>query len=395
MIKTVCIVGGGTAGWMAATYLSKTTSLDISVIESRTIPIIGVGESTVPSFCDFLETVGLTEDDLFTKVGSVRKYTANHNDWNFKGHSWWHHFIFNKTEAAEQLFWMQNNILPNKKWRHSYHIDANKFAILLRDSVAPKTSIKHYYDTIIEVKYNENGVQKIVGEKKTYDADLYIDCTGFNRTLLKNYNICKEHNKNLINNKAWACHADYTKQVPLLFTRTFAMNAGWQWNICLKDRVGVGYVFSDRFISSELAKTELLQHCPYKIKKETLRLIDFKSEWYNEAWYKNIVGIGLSAGFLEPLESQSIFLTQMQIQMLSRLINKKNNSKTYNKFWNIMIKHLSEYLEIHYTLSSRTDTEYWRSFNKIKYAPYNHTYSPLFHDYSYNTINEAYSTALD
>lgn len=394
MISSVCIVGGGTAGWMTAAYLAKTTNLKIRLIESEALPIIGVGESTVPSFCDFLKIVEITEEELFSKIGSIRKYTANHTDWNYKNHSWWHHFVFNNEEIKEQINWMKNYILPDKKWRHSYHIDGNKFAILLRDKMFGHSSIEHTYDKVIEVIESNDGIKAVKGERGTYTADFFIDCSGFKQILISRYNLKKENNKNLINNKAWACHADYSGNKPLPYTKTIAMDAGWQWNICLLDRVGAGYVFCDKFISPDQAKEEFINKCPYKIRLESLKLINFISEWSSIVWYKNVLALGLSAGFLEPLESQSIFLTQMQIQMFSRLYNKPKNVKIYNKFWNIMVRHLAEYLEIHYTLSKRDDTNYWKSFPKINYAKYNHTYSPLFHNYSYSAINEAY-TSLD
>jgi len=392
MKKKIIVVGGGTAGWMTAAYLhTKHPEIEITLLESSAIPIIGVGESTVPSFVDFIHTVGLTEEDLFESMGSIRKYTANHNDWNYKGHSWWHHFIFNDDEEPEQVAWLKNNQLPDKKWRHSYHIDGNKFAILLRDKIGANSSIKHVYDTVTDVEYNEDGIVSVTGLSTEYQADLYIDCSGFKRLLINKFALDKERNTNLINNRAWAAHADYNGKDILHYTRTFAMDAGWQWNICLQDRIGVGYVFCEKHISPEQARKEFLNHCPFTIREDSLRLLDFTSEWHNKVWHKNMLAIGLSAGFLEPLESQSIFLTQMQIQMLDRLLDKKNGEQVYNKFWNMMIRHLSQYLEVHYTLSSRTDTSYWRSFDKIKHADYKHTYSPLFHQYSYDAINSAYA----
>jgi tryptophan halogenase len=103
LIKRILVVGGGSAGWMTASYLSVMNSdVEVTLVESSDIPIIGVGESTVPSFVDFIKTVGLTEQDLFDQVGSIRKYTLEHNNWNGYGHQWYHHFIFNKEEEQEQ-----------------------------------------------------------------------------------------------------------------------------------------------------------------------------------------------------------------------------------------------------------------------------------------------------
>jgi tryptophan halogenase len=391
----ICIIGGGSAGWMTASYLATINpEVSISLIESSDIPIVGVGESTVPSFVDFVHAVGLTEDDLFKELGSIRKYTLEHNNWNGDGHQWYHHFIFNKDEELEQLTWLKNKELPNKKWRHSYHIDAGLFADLLKKQVGIPKNVNHIIDNIINVNINSDGITSIDGEKGKYTADLYIDCSGFKRLLIGKFNLPTESNLNLVNNKAWAAHADYKnpdKSDIAHFTRTIAMNAGWQWNICLQNRVGVGYVFCDQYITDEEAKQELIKNCPYTVREETLKLIKYNSQWLNEAWHKNVLAIGLSAGFLEPLESQSIFLIQMQITMLSRLISKKNNIAVYNKFWNIMIRHIANYIGYHYTLSRRNDTDYWKSFDTIDRVEYTETHSPLFHEYSHAMINEAYS----
>jgi tryptophan halogenase len=393
MINSILIVGGGSAGWMTAAYLATKTNCKVTLVESANIPIIGVGESTVPSFVDFVHDVGLTEEDLFSQ-GSIRKFTLNHNNWNGKGHSWWHHFIFNKEEESEQLDWLDNNSYPSKKWRHSYHIDAARFAVLLKDKVGLPKGVIHIYDDVVDVVTGSEGVAGIVGKKATYTADMYIDCTGFKRLLMSKYELETESNPHLVNNRAWAAHADYKqadKSDIVRYTRTYAMDAGWQWNICLQDRVGVGYVFCDNFIDPEEAKQELIKNCPYIVREHSLKLIEYKSQWFNKVWHKNTLAIGLSAGFLEPLESQSIFLIQMQIHMLSRLLNKPNNKTVYNKFWNLMIRHIANYISYHYTLSRRTDTDYWKAFDKVEKVDYTETHSPLFHNYSHEMINEAYS----
>ena len=389
----ICIIGGGTAGWMTASYLSTQTDHEITLVESEVIPIIGVGESTVPSFTTFVETIGVSEQELFD-IGSIRKYASRHCDWPEKGNKWFHHFIFDEKDEEEQLTWMQNRELPDKHWRHSYHIDAHKFSKLVSEKFSAKIH-KHSIDTVVNVECDDNGISKVIGKKETYTADLFIDCSGLRQLLLKNFTNTVRNNKNVINNRAWAGHADYTHDATQIdYTRTFAMNSGWQWNICLRDRVGCGYVFNDKFISDEDAKQEFIENCPFDLREDSLRLIEFESKWNTNPWTKNVVAIGLSAGFLEPLESQSIFLTQMQIQSMYRLLDKHNNKKVFNKFWNMMIDHIAEYLELHYTLSNRTDTAYWRSFPKTKTVTYSHTYSPLFHAYGYRAIANAYGAKV-
>ena len=116
-MKTVLIVGGGSAGWMTAAYLVSKTNCNVTLIESNNIPIIGVGESTVPSIVDFLEDVGFTEQDLVEKCNAIIKYTIQHNNWSIGNDQWWHHFCFDESEHDEQLNWLLTKTKPTKKWR--------------------------------------------------------------------------------------------------------------------------------------------------------------------------------------------------------------------------------------------------------------------------------------
>ena len=159
----ITIVGGGTAGWMTASYLAKKTDWNITVIQSEDIPIIGVGESTLPSMYDFITELGLTEQDLFDHCDAVRKYTICHKDWHNK--EWWHHFCFDESEHREQIEWMRNYTKPTKKWRHAYHVDANKFGIMLRDKVALPNGVEL--------------INKTLDTIDDLDADLIINCAGF------------------------------------------------------------------------------------------------------------------------------------------------------------------------------------------------------------------------
>ena len=366
----VTIVGGGTAGWMTAAYLSKKTDWNITVIASDDIPIIGVGESTLPSLYDFVQECGLTEQDLFEHATAVRKYTIRHLDWNKNG-DWYHHFCFNETEHYEQLYWMLKYEKPDTKWRHAYHIDAFKFGALLRDKVAIPNGVKVEKRTIDSI----DDIQ----------SDLIIDCTGFNK-LTKPTNWIDSA---LPNNSAVVCPSNQIINKP--YTQTTALSSGWMWTIALKTRTSNAYVFSDKHITYEKAKEEFIETCPYKLDLDKLRYLSWKGGYTTTPWRDNILNIGLSAGFFEPLESQAIWATQYQIEMLVRLAGDKTKQGIYNRQWVTMMKHIERYLLAHYTASSRKDNDYWKQFDDILIVTPSNEKFKIFDEYSYRCLANGYA----
>ena len=249
----ITIVGGGTAGWMTASYLAKKTDWNITVIQSEDIPIIGVGESTLPSMYDFITELGLTEQDLFDHCDAVRKYTICHKDWHNK--EWWHHFCFDESEHREQIEWMRNYTKPTKKWRHAYHVDANKFGIMLRDKVALPNGVEL--------------INKTLDTIDDLDADLIINCAGFSDLFP-----AKEMIKTNLKNNCAIVAPSYDKMLKY-FTETTALSNGWMWNIYLQNRIGNGYVFSKDHQSVESAKAEFIEKCPHKLELDKLRVIEW------------------------------------------------------------------------------------------------------------------------
>jgi flavin-dependent dehydrogenase len=366
----IIIVGGGTAGWMTASYLSKKTDWDITVIQSQDIPIVGVGESTLPSLYDFIQECGLTEDDLFEHSTAIRKYTIRHKDWSPQG-DWFHHFCFDESEEAEQNQWMKDLVCPNKKWRHAYHIDAFKFGAMLRDKVALPNGVK------IE--------QRTINSVKSLQADLIIDCTGFNR-LTKPTNWV---NSVLPNNRAVICPSNEVINKP--YTQTTALSAGWMWTIALKTRTSNAYVFSDNYITDEQAKEEFINSCPYTLDLDKLRFLSWTGGYTTTPWRDNVLNIGLSAGFFEPLESQAIWATQYQVEMLVRLAGDKTKQAVYNKQWVTMMKHIERYLLAHYTANTRRDNKYWKQFDMLTEVTPSKEKFTIFGEYSYRCLANGYA----
>jgi tryptophan halogenase len=365
MIKKVCIVGGGSSGWMSAAYLSLIDNLEVTLIESPTIPIIGVGESCIPSIVDFLETIGINEKDLFDECSAVRKYGIIHKNWNGDGKEWHHMFVTDgEIDLAEQYDWMKNYVYPNKHWRHSYHLDATKLSTLIKIKAGQK--VNHVYDDIIKVNTDNHNITSLEGKLGTYKADLYIDCTGFKAVLRNSLPYVINKHKNFKNDFAWAGPGHYREgEAPLPYTETFSMDHGWRWRVCLQHRTGNGYAFSSDTISIEDAKKEFISKTD-GLNVEKIFLVKMINGYNPEPWKGNTIAIGLSCGFLEPLEATGLFLTYGMLSVIKRVMFTKNASRKYNMIWNTTYKDISKFLSYFYTGSKLNHTSYWKSFEKTE-----------------------------
>jgi len=382
--KSIIVVGGGSAGWMAASYLVKHTGCNVSLIESSTVPIIGVGESTIPSINDFIESVGITEQDLFDHCSAIRKYTIQHNGWNGDNTCWWHHFCFNESEHDEQLQWLQNKQVPNKKWRHAYHLDATKLGKLLRDKVGIPNGVKHIIDDVVEITHNHTGITKIVGLAESYSADLYIDCTGFKSLLRKSLGAEYIQHPGLINNYALAGPGKFV-EAPVNYTQTYAMDYGWRWRVSIQHRTGNGYAFNKDFVSVEQAKQEFIAKTP-GLDVDKIFEVPMFNQYNPNPWKLNVIPLGLSCGFLEPLEATGLFLVHAPLKLLVKLLNDPRGPEKYNRVWKKMYTHIADFLSLHFTTSQLNHTNYWRSIPKIKQILQPMPGQILFDQYSYRQL---------
>lgn len=387
MIQNILIVGGGSSGWMTAAYLVSKTNCNVTLIESANIPIIGVGESTVPSIVDFLEDVGFSEQDLFEKCSAIRKYTIQHNGWGNGSDQWWHHFCFDESEHDEQIQWLQSQTKPTKKWRHAYHVDATKLGIALRDTVCLPKGVKHIVDDVVEVQVNEHGVTAIVGKAGTYTADLYIDCTGFKSLVRKSLGQTLVKHEALINNYAIAGPGDFTAPATN-YTQTYAMDHGWRWRISLDHRTGNGYAFNKDAVSIDQAVGEFIKKTP-GLKQDKIFEVPFANQYNPEPWKQNVVAVGLSCGFLDPLESTGLFMIHAPVKMLVRLLNDNKGADKYNRVWSRLYSHLGKFISLHFKTSKLNHTDYWRSFNKVDNIQLPEENQTLFNQYSFRQIAKA------
>lgn len=407
-IKSIIIVGGGSAGWMAATYLNKvllpsSSDLTIKVIESPDIDTIGVGEATVPTIRDFFSRIGIPEKELLMETNATLKSAIKFVDWYKLGDGGYYHpfeaplysdgIEVSSHWAAEKIkgnnvesFAHATGVLPslcdvNKVTKtkntanykahtlYAYHLDAIKMAAYLR-KIALERGVIRIEDTVNEVKLKSNGEisSLITAENGELSADLYIDCTGFTGLLIEKALGEKfiSYEDELPCNSAVAIQTSYENNEESIvpYTLATAKSAGWMWEIGLSTRKGNGYVFSDKFQSFNDAEDELkvalgLGSSDIKAKKLKMRI--GRRERF---WSKNCLSLGLSGGFIEPLESTGLQLIQVALELFCDYFpSRENYTALQNRFNHILAAKFDDakdFVVMHYCLTQREDSEFWK-----------------------------------
>jgi len=364
-MKTVLVVGGGTAGWLAAGYLSS-KGLDVTLVESPQVGIIGVGESTVPAINWIANEMGLSEEEWMPLANATFKLGIKHENWRPDGVTWWHWFLYDRTRQESQMDYVNTHTLPDTDtFEYGYHIDAYKFGETICKTVALKNNCTHIIDHITNVVSDgENIIQVETESGANLSADFYVDCSGFKKILASEIGITYTQYDELINNRAVAASV-HDLDLNERYTTTKARTAGWMWQIPLQDRHGCGYVYSDKFLSQEDAIKEFMQEYP-SIKRENVKTLKFTPEVANESIKGNVAVAGLSGGFIEPLEATSVFLTYLQIRQAWFYINGERSAKVLNKNIVNVFNETKNFVLAHYTLSGKTDTPYWQYYKNLE-----------------------------
>lgn len=403
MIKNIIVLGGGSAGWMtAATLCKRFPKKNITVIESPNTPTVGVGESTLGQIKNWTSFIGLDEKSFIKETGASLKLSIKFTDFYKKGthfhypfggahikgninetNDWWFKKILypktKQTDFADTMYPAMALVNQNKMTNEpihelpfnyhtdtAYHFDATKFGIWLRDYFCKPKGVKHVVEDINDIKTNKDGIVSLNKHK----ADLYVDCTGFKSLLLdKTMKIPFESYSDLLpNDTAWATRMPYKNKKKELvpYTNCTALKNGWVWNIPLWARVGTGYVFSKKFTTEEKALKEFKDHLKNKtdVSKLEFRKIDMRVGIHNQLWVKNVVGIGLSAGFIEPLESNGLFSVHEFLHHLCRVLERGEvnqlDKDSFTHICKLTFKNFAEFVALHYAFTVREDSEYWR-----------------------------------
>jgi tryptophan halogenase len=400
-IRRVVIVGGGTAGWMTAAALAKLLpgQCDVRLVESEAIGIVGVGEATLPHIRAFNERLGIDEADFMAATRATFKLGIEFENWGRIGDSYIHPFgTFGPGmgEVDFHQFWlrlrqqgikvpdldrfsmactmarMNRFALPSRDARqltstfgYAYQFDATLYAPYLR-AIAEQMGARRTEGRIVTVhRDGESGdvtsVQLESGEK--IEGELFVDCSGFVSLLLDKTlgEPFEDWSKWLLNDRATAMPCR-TEGAISPFTGVVAMPYGWRWRIPLQHRTGNGYVYASRFLSDEDAATALIAAVEGERIAEP-RVLRFKAGRRRRSWVNNCVGVGLASGFLEPLESTSIYLIQAAITALLELFPEKEISPVdrdeFNRLIDLEYDRIRDFLILHYHATERTDTPYW------------------------------------
>lgn len=401
MMKKIIILGGGTSGWLTAAYLIHNLNIPIQIqlIEDFSKGPIGVGEGTQPFTAKFLYECGLEPKTWMKPSNSSFKYGVEFIGWNNDPY-----FVDNDLLANNFLspnmpiskYFMDKPHNTFSEWQPSYklaksnispkldpntdinfgvgvdsygavHFSAYEIIDTIKNLILNK--INYINTKIVKTNRDESGITEIIDiNNQVYKADLYLDCSGFNSILLGQtlQTPFNSYNKWLLNDSAVTISKSYTnpQQECHPYTKATAMNSGWKWTIPTYLKIGNGYVYNSSFTSPDQAEQEL-RHSINEFLSPAKHL-KMKIGSYNNIAVKNVVGIGLSAGFVEPLEATGITFTTSIVKNLCKLLNITNNNWTdhsksiLNKEFNEMCFEILAFVYAHYYFSSKNDTPYWQ-----------------------------------
>lgn len=410
-IRKVLIVGGGTAGWLAACHLAKKlyrsdgAGVDICLIESAEIPTIGVGEGTVPAIRQSLQYLGISETEFIRECDVTFKQSIQFVDWvKAPGQispNFYHHLFDYPDLATLDLtpYWLQGQagecsyadavavqgricdagfgpktmLQPEFQGltNYAYHLDAAKFATLLTRHATQKLGVRHLLGNVGAVRFADNGdiaaIQTDIHGELT--ADIFIDCTGFRALLIGD--ACQvpfiPKNDVMFVDRALAVQVPYRdSEAPIpCYTIATAQPAGWIWDIGLTERRGTGYVYSSRYTSDDEALAVLRQYLQGAADHLTPRRIEMQVGYREKFWHRNCIALGLSQGFVEPLEATGLLVYDATARMLADsfpahtgvmpLLANRFNQRVRTA-WDKVI----DFIKLHYFLSQRDDTAFWR-----------------------------------
>jgi len=414
----IIIIGGGTAGWMTAAHLATfNKDCEITLIESGKIPIIGVGESVTPHVSAFFRDLNIPMHTWMKETGGIIKLGNKFVNWaENKGEG--EHFSFTFTIPSEnyykdiaqpisvkdfrprkfhgdvrsidhvaklyndgeidrydryahsQYHYMAKNKYPfknstyllNQPWGITHHINAELVGKFLRDHIALPRGVKHIVSTVSDILHDGDNIKEVVLEDgQRITGDIFVDATGFHRLLVKKLG-WKQHTYDYPINRAWVVQTDYedASEEMANYTQSIAEDYGWRFKISLYHRMGNGYCFGDKYITDEQALEYFKKSLGPNKRRFEPKLIKWTPNRLEQFAKGNVISIGLSSGFVEPMESNLLYIIVFAIRSLSKIIRSKSiDWTTFNKEMLYSFDDVYEFLLAHYTLTQREDTPFW------------------------------------
>jgi 2-polyprenyl-6-methoxyphenol hydroxylase-like FAD-dependent oxidoreductase len=403
---TICILGGGTAGWMAANlfqYRWGPSGTKVTLIESSEIGIVGVGEGSTPQLKAFFDGIGIAEHEWMPRCHATYKTGIEFLGWSDReGYSSYFHpftsdvdvhtapqFFYNArarrngmdVPAHPDRFFLSTALAhrglaplppPNFPFvaSYGYHFDARLVGGYLRD-VAAKRGVEHIDARIADVELTPEGnvAALLASDGRRFEAELFIDASGFRSVILEGA-LGEPHRafaENLFNDSAVVVQTPAPADGPDNCTRSFAKSAGWIWQIPLTNRVGNGYVYSSRYIDRDAAAAELREHFGLAPDAE-VRHLSMRVGRMERSWVANCLAIGLAQGFLEPLEATALHIVLATVEGFIRTVDECGMGGDAQAQFNETIARryegIRDYVVCHYRTALRRDTDYWRAATK-------------------------------
>ena len=408
--RSILIVGGGTAGWLSAAYLAKALALadnphlSITLLESPDIGIIGVGEGTFPTIRDTLRFLEIDERKFIREASATFKQGILFTDWlheprEGKRHRFFHPFEapFYSDETSLVPYWLlqesdgrpsfaeavtiQNRVAGEKRGpkrpgepdfdgplNYAYHIDAHSLAHLLAER-AQELGVVHLSGQVEHAELAADGSidRVILADSSELRADLFIDCSGFRAELIGRALGSPFHSvrDRLFTNKAAACKVPYqSPDAPIeSYTLANAHEAGWTWDIGLAGARGIGCVYSSDHIDDDRAVGILRDYVGPQFQEANVRVLSFEAGYREKQWVRNCVAVGLSAGFVEPLEATGLVLIEAAVGMIAELFPHHGPAdapaRQFNRLMSARFENIVKFLKLHYCLSQRPEP-FWR-----------------------------------
>ena len=401
-MKSIVILGGGTAGWIAANLMAthwEDKGLDITLVESPDIGIIGVGEGSTPPLKTFLEVIGVAESDWMSRCDATYKVGITFRDWSTKpGFDEYFHPFLNQPDEFSVPAFFHNSFLrrqgvdldghpsqfflewylaqqrlapiapPNFPFEmgYGYHFNSGMLGQFLQEWAAKK-GVKYKQATVTDVVLNEHGYIDYLetDSEQTIKADFYVDSTGFRSRLLQEaLGVPFDSAEDVLFNDSAVVFPTDPDENPQPQTISTALKYGWGWKIPLTSRFGNGYVYSSKYVSDDDAELEFREHLGLVDSDIEARKLKFKVGRVKEHWVKNCLAVGLSQGFIEPLEATALDMVQETVVRFIEAANNGNFTDQYRGDFNDRVSKrfdaVRDYIVCHYRISSRTDTDYWR-----------------------------------